>query len=159
MAINQITTDYSGRKKDVSIIRNIDPTNPTTQKVTLEFGKVSAYCAGVQKLVQRYMIIFMTQVGTQKMYPNFGTPFYGQITQGNVTNKTDLVHKFNFANLKTVETIRTYQQQFNDIPLDEQINTAVLGDIIFVAKDSINIRILIKTNAGENVDFLMPLPL
>jgi hypothetical protein len=159
MAISKITTDYSGRKKDVSIIRNINPTNPATQKVTLEFGKVSAYCAGVQKLVQRYMIIFMTEVGTQKSYPEFGTPFYGNIRRGNVVNKTDLVHKFNFANLKTVETIRTHQQKFNDIPLDEQINTALLGDIIFVARDQINIRILIKTNAGDNVDFLMPLPL
>jgi len=160
MAIQNITTDYTGRKKDISIMRNTVPTVANAQPVTLEFGKVSAYCAGVQKLVQRYTVIFFTAVGSQPDYPDFGTPFYTTVVQSNIGAKSEILHKFNFANLKTIETIRAYQQASTvAIPLDEQINTATLLDLVISTPDSLQLKIKIKTNAGESVDFLMPLPL
>ena len=159
MPISKFTTDYSGRKKDVSIMRGTDPTSKFSQGVTLEFGKVSAYCAGIQKLIQQYMVLLLTAIGTQPAHPDFGTTFYTQIIKGNVSNKSDLIHKFNFANLTAIEKIKSYQQGKTDIPEDEQLDTALLDDVIFVSRDQVNLRITVKSNAGDEVEFLMPIPL
>lgn len=158
MPISNFTTDYTGRKKDISIAYGINPKSDARQTVILQFGKISSYCAGIQKLVQRYMVYFMTMLGTQNSYPTFGTNFLKNVTQGNVKTREDLIHEFNFANLAVLSTFKDYQKIHPEMPIDEQISTASLSNISS-SGGSVSLDIRIVSNAGDTVTFLMPLPL
>lgn len=158
MPIKSIITDYTGRKRDINIAFGIDPTNPDRQVLNLSFGAISTFCAGVQKLVQKYMILFLTAIGSQSQFPTFGTEFAGTIYSGNLASREDVLHAFNFANFSVLETLKAYQAKNPSLPLDEQISTALLNNLE-VEGDRLSVEIRIVTNAGEDVDFLIPLPL
>jgi len=66
MPISSTTTNYSGRKKDIHIFQGVDPSK--VSDINPSFGKISNYCAGVQKLVQRYAICLLTELGSQENY-------------------------------------------------------------------------------------------
>lgn len=157
MSISYTTTNYSGRKRDLNIFGRVDPYNTNPQRITLGFGKVSSYCAGVQKLVQRYAIMFLTEIGSQTMYPTFGTGFLTSLGGSNRIPKDELVHYFNFANLKVLSELQVYQQTNSD-PYDEQISTATLNSMVMTG-DSLLFSVTIVTKTGETVPFIIPLPL
>ena len=158
MPIRNIIQDYTGRKRDLNIAFGIDPTNPNRQIVDLSFGKLSTFCAGVEKLIQRYMILFLTAVGSQLNYPTFGTDFANVLYSSNLKSREDMLHTFNFANFNVLTILEKYQTDNPGLPLDEQISTASLNEFE-VSGDKLSVSIKILTLAGENVDFLIPLPL
>lgn len=159
MPIRNITTDYSGRAKDIDITPTIDPTKTSAQKVTPGFGQVSSYCAGVQKLVQRFMISLVTVQGSQKSYPTFGTNLLKSLTVSSLTTLADLRHAFNFASAKVVSEFRAYQSATPNLPDDEQLDTALLLDVSVNANYEVTYRVALYTKAGETYDFLLPIPI
>ncbi|MEG7795894.1 hypothetical protein, partial [Listeria monocytogenes] len=71
MAIKSITTNYTGRKIDLHIMQGVKA--PGSSDISLGFGKISNYCSGVQKLIQRYTIMLLTEIGSQENFPTFGS--------------------------------------------------------------------------------------
>lgn len=159
MPIRTITTDYSGRAKDINISPNVDPTKPSAQKVTPGFGNVSSYCAGVQKLVQRFMIALVTVRGSQPAYPAFGTDLLKRLTVSSLTTVADLKHAFNFASAKVVSEFRAYQADTPDLPDDEQLDTVLLLDVTVSPNNEVTYRVALYTKAGSTYDFLLPIPI
>lgn len=159
MPIRNITTDYTGRAKDINISPTIDPTKTSVQKVTPGFGNVSSYCAGVQKLLQRFMIALTTVRGSQPAYPTFGTDLLKTIAVSSLTTVADLKHAFNFASAKVVSEFREYQAATPGLPDDEQLDTALLLDISVTANYEVTYRVALYTKAGETYDFLLPIPI
>ena len=155
MAIKSLTTNYVGRTKDISINRGINPRLLPVQPVNLAFGRVSQFCTGVQKLVQRYMISFLTALGSQEDFPTFGTSFLLRLNQGGVTT-SDIQHLFNFANMSVGKTFKDYDK-LNTVPLDEQLYSASLVSVNVTAS-SVSLSIKLVCMAGETVDFVLPLP-
>jgi len=157
MPINGTTTNYSGRTKDVLISGALDATNNQLQPVALSFGRVSGYCAGVQKLVQRYIILLNTVIGSQPDFPTFGTELHAALLSGRLSNPVEFQHTFNFANWSAVNTIKSWQTN-HELPLDEQLSTATL--LKFAVKgDTLTAEVKLTTMAGEDVVFVVPLPL
>ncbi len=159
MPIRNITTDYSGRAKDINISPTIDPSKTTVQKVTPGFGAVSSYCAGVQKLIQRFMIALVTVRGSQPAYPAFGTDLLKRISVSSLTTVADLKHAFNFASAKVVSDFRAYQAETPGLPDDEQLDTALLLDVTVSANYEVSYRVALYTKAGSTYDFLLPIPI
>lgn len=158
MPIAKITTDYTGRTKDINIFPAINPTIVGPQKVNPSFGNVSSYCAGVQKLVQRYAVALLTVQGSQPNYPNFGTALLKTLMVSSLTTQSDLSHAFNFANAIVVSQFRNYQKDAVEVPLDEQLDTATLLSVTVSPGYDVTYRIAIYTNAGTTYDFLLPIP-
>jgi hypothetical protein len=157
MPIGRIITDYTGRARDLNIsLAGAVPTE-APEPMSLAFGKVSSFVAGVAKLVQRYTVLLLTPQGSQPGYPDFGTGLPARLMSANLTTVGDLTHAFNFANAWVVSTIRTEQARAVERPLDEQLDTAVLEGIT-VRGSSLELRINIFTLAGETYDFLLPIP-
>lgn len=157
MAIGSITTDTSGHTRDIHIMQGVNP-RLASSTITLSFGKVSNFCVGIQKLVQRYTITFLTILGSQTDYTEFGTNFLSSTLASNVNpSRLDVQHIFNFANALVLEIFREYQSGNTDLPLDEQIDTATLTDLS-VTPGSISLRITITSLSGDVVDFIVPLP-
>lgn len=159
MAINKLTTDYTGREKDINIFPSVRPTVVGPQPTPASFGKVSSYCAGIQKLVQRYLIALLTARGSQAGFPDFGTELVKQVNvTSNVTNG-DLVHAFNFANASVIRAFRDAQARLTTTPADEQLDTVMLNSVSVTGGASINYNISLYTKAGATFDYVLPIPI
>ena len=160
MAITNFTVDYTGRTRDINIFQVANYTNGQTQTTSVVFGPVSKYVAGVEKLVQRWAILFMTAVGSQINYPTFGTEFIEDIFPSNSSNlsKLDALHLFNFANLDVISVFTTYQANNPGAPDDEQFASAQLVGFSSTA-DSLNMQVAITSIAGSSLTFVLPIPL
>jgi hypothetical protein len=72
----------------------------------------------------------------------------------------DAMHEFNFANMQVIETFREYQANTENIPVDEQLNTAVLNALVYDnTTNSAVFTVRIYSNAGDTVDYLLPIPI
>lgn len=172
MAIASIGSDYTGRLKDISILQYPDPTfSPddvtstsfaqsiyARQTVTPRFGKMTRYCSGVQKLVQRYTILLLTGLGSQSFFPEFGTDFMPSVQAGlSPTSRLLATQYFMLANYSVIVTLKAYQIDNPDIPDDERLASAELTDISLQG-DYASFKVAITTEAGDDINFLVPLP-
>lgn len=156
MAIKNITTNYTGRKIDLHIMQGVNA--PGSSTINLSFGKISNYCAGVQKLIQRYTIMLLTELGSQEQFPTFGSNLITKLTStSNNYNRSDLYALFALANLKVCNDIFDYQIN-NPLPEDEQLSNATLEEIISTTDGGVAMRVKIVTRVVGAVDFLIPLP-
>jgi len=157
MPISNFSTDYTGRLKDIHIMRGCFPEQGGIQRVTLGFGDVAAFCAGVQKLVQRYVVCLLTELGSQSDFPSFGTDFGKTVLGGGNVSMSDIKHIINLANFKVITEFKKYQANNPGLPLDEQINTASCTSIAYT-NGTVSVTMALLTMAGEDVTFLLPLP-
>jgi hypothetical protein len=156
MPISGTSTDYSTRKKDIHILQGVNPNQ--LSRITPSFGRISNYCAGVQKLIQRYAIALLTELGSQTKYPDFGSTLLRTLNNRNFkNNKADVFHIFNFANAAVVTSFRAYQAKTKNLPDDEQLATAQLKDVV-VSNDSVSLSIQLYTVDTNAVVFLLPIP-
>jgi hypothetical protein len=172
MAILGVSTDYTGRKKDISLLQYPDPTltpasvtsisfsQALTAKQTVfpKFGKTTRFCAGTQKLIQKYAIMLLTALGSQPHYPEFGSSFIPDINAGIPSTSRLLAEQyFSFASYKVVGDLKTYQIDHPEIPEDERILSAELLALSTYA-DYVAFNVAITTEAEDSIVFLVPLP-
>jgi|GEM_PF-2895681 len=158
MAISGISTNYSGRLRDICILNGINALNPEVQPSSLDFGRPSRFCAGVQKLCQRYIILLLTKAGSQVNHPELGTTFLTSLQSRNKTlSSVDVEHLFNVSNLDVLNVLRQYQAENPDLPLDEQIDTCIMDDF-FIENDAAYFKLKLLTQSGTTITFLTPLP-
>lgn len=155
MAIRNVTTELTGRTVDVNISGNLQPSNSGAQPLGLGFGLVSTQVSGVQKLLQRYTVTLLTSKGSQKNSPEFGTDLIPTLLGGNLIDVGLLVHTFNLASWSVVKTMRDYQAAHPEMPLDEQINTALLVDYK-IDGSTVLFNVKVQTQAGDLIDFILP---
>jgi hypothetical protein len=158
MAIATQTTDYSGRTRDVSILQYPNSASVDAQEVFPRFGVPSRFCAGPQKLIQRYMILLLTNIGSQEFFPGDGCPFLWTLQAGiSPVDNITATQIFTQANYKTVLTLKNYQVNHPNDPLDEQLASAnLLGISLQGGYASFDVKL--TTLAGSTVNFLVPLP-
>ena len=166
MAIRTTTTDYTNRKKDISILQYPNPSIPDAQLVNPSFSKGGRFCTGIQKTIQKYVIILLTNLNSQEKYPQFGTTLFSDLIYRSSGLDTILASQlFVLASAKAVSTIKTYQIYRNDIPADERLVSVNLINITFQdieignrKQRNIGFNLKIQTEAGEVVDYVLPLP-
>jgi hypothetical protein len=109
--------------------------------------------AGVQKLIQRYVISLM----------NSGFP--EAIIGANATNIQNASHLFNLYNWEVIAQFRDYQKITSGLPTDEQLQTVQLDSATIAVADNSNgypggmvrFRATLSTVAGNAVPFVLPL--
>ena len=146
MAITGLSTNYTGRTKDVFISQGLDPLSPLAQTVTYNFGKVSAFIAGVQKLAQKYAVALVN------------TGLVTQLQSQRANNIQEATHIFNFANWDVISAFQAYQNANPGLPLDETLLTAQLSNIAS-ATGRLSLTIQLTTAAGSDMVFLLPISL
>ena len=158
MPIASTTTDYTGRQVDISILQYPDALKLGAQDVAITLGDYGRYCAGVQKLIQRYAILLLTDVGSREDFPTDGTAFLPKIKNGScVVDKLAASQLFAISSYAVVNLLKTYQSNNPTIPADEQIASAKLQNVSMYG-GAIGFDVLIKTEAGDSIDFVIPLP-
>ena len=155
MPILGVSTDYSNRTKDISIFQGVDPAK--TKNVDISFGTISNYCTGIQKLIQRFAICLLTELGSQFSYTGFGSTLQIYLKRSNqLLNKADIYPIFNISANKIIDEFRQYQVHSN-APDDEKLNTVFLEDVL-VAGTSVSLRIRIVPMSLSDTIFIIPLP-
>ena len=159
MAISGTTSDTSGRTQDILIFQGLNPNILNTpQAATISFGTSSSYITGIQKLVQRFAVVFLTSLSSQPDYPTFGTSFSSSVASGLAgIDGVALQHAFNFAVLNTQQVFTDYQKTTTGLPLDEQLAGAVLLDFSYTA-GSLALTIGITSLAGTTVQYVLHFP-
>jgi hypothetical protein len=158
MPISSITSNYIDRKKDISIFQYPNALAIGEQTVAPKFGKISRYCTGVQKLIQNYAVMLLTNIGSQPNYPTFGTNLMGKLNAGiSPVDKLAASQLFELASYETVSALKSYQHYRTDIPDDELIVDATLTDIALQGGFAA-FEVTITTQAGDAVEFVVPLP-
>ena len=158
MAVSSITSDYTGRKKDISILQYPTAQVSEAQTVSIAFGKNTRFCAGVQKLIQKYTVILLTNIGSQESYPDFGTSFLYRLKAG-ISSVDNLLASqiFRLASYITVNILKEHQTADQTIPADERIASASLIAVSMYGGTAA-FEISITTETGTDVSFLIPLP-
>jgi hypothetical protein len=160
MAVKNTTTDYTGRKRDISILQYPDALSREAQTVFPKFGSSARFCTGAQKLVQKYAIILLTNIESQPYFPSFGTDFLYTLKRGISPTDGILAQQvFHLANYKAILTLRAYQSSQPDdaIPPDEKIVNATLEGYTLYG-GFVGFDVKINTEAGDNISFVVPLP-
>jgi hypothetical protein len=158
MAVASISSNYTLRKKDISILQYPDASQVGGQTVYPVFGKNGRFCTGVQKLVQRYTIILLTNLTSQPNFPEFGTSLLYTLKGGiSPVDQLRAAQIFDLASYDVITTMKVYQSQNSDIPADEKIVRATLTNLSLLGS-TVAFEVTIITEAGDNLEFIIPLP-
>lgn len=153
--------NYSNRQIDVELLQSILEPNVDPQRVNVALvTKGTKIVTGMEKLVQRYALILLSDRGGVHFDPTFGTTLMSDMANGNIQNKGTLLTSFSMANLGVTKIMRdedaltaTYGSQ----PLDEQLQTATLVDAtIDTATATVYLKVSLTTRAGANMVFVIP---
>lgn len=70
-------TNYYQRSIDLSVFQGIKENGLATVNQTL-FDNGGEVCTGIQKLIQRWLLKFLTPLGSVKFHPEWGTSFLSE---------------------------------------------------------------------------------
>lgn len=126
-------------------------------RLYLTFSKdnTSRRVTGLQKLVQKYVLTFLTPKGSMSMHPERGTDFMNAFMKGGLQTRSGILSEFSFANLDTVQQIQS--QELDDDPDEEKLRRAVLLDYAVDFNTGIlYFKVQLITAAGTEAVLIMP---
>jgi hypothetical protein len=147
-------TDYANRKYDFLALQNIRPINKTQLGLELAAPKSSGQIAtGPQKLAQRWLLEFLTELGSMTGLPERGTNFMTLVRQGRLRTEAAILAAFNFAAYDArVNLIKEEDDTWAD---DERIASATLQSIAFLPGYA-QIRFILSSRAGDSRAIILP---
>jgi|SRR5579859_2053279 hypothetical protein len=146
MAVSGTTTNYTGRLLDINVSGSLSPLSSATQSVTYAFGSPTQQLAGVQKLVQRYVISLMNS--------GFVTALIGAAAN-NISYAANLFNSYSWG---VIQQFKSYQLSNPNTNSDEKLNTVQLLSVSSNG-DAVAFSIQLTTHAGTSVTYVLPIPL
>lgn len=150
------TTDYSGRTIDLFIFQGAKPLGD--QLIAPGFGPDSGkITSGIQKLVQKWAILFLTEIGSMEYHPELGTRFLTLASQGGIRDVSMARGEFQLGAQLVQNTLAALETA--DMPYDEKLASA---ELVAVTLDRVagllNMTVTITSEAGTSHDVLLPVP-
>ena len=148
-------SQYIGRKYDVMAYQGVKPTgkvllNPAFVDDTSPGGTI---CTGIQKLLQQFLILLLTETGTKPYDTEAGTPFMTQLRSGELRTELDVMTAFSMA-VGSIATQLTSDSA--DIPDDEYFADASVEELT-LQPGAIAIKIAVISRAGDARVAILPL--
>lgn len=150
------TTSYSNRTVDLLLLQLV-PTPVADQKVTTSVANTPHITTGIEKLVQRYALLFLTELGSIQNRPLEGTEILTIMGQGRIYDESTLRSAAAAANKQVIRQIKGADQL--DPPVaDEALDTAEVTNLSLDRNTaSVTIVINITSVAGETYTYVSPL--
>lgn len=157
MASTRKTTDYTGRQVDILAL-----TGPFSDK-QFELDQVlynkekpsGQVCAGIQKLAQRWVMEFLTPIGSIPYLPQRGSVFLNNVRSGKIRTELDATLLFNFAK-DQVEYNLIQEDKAGTYPDDERYASVDLLGVQVITGDKMTISVRINSVAGDARVFVVP---
>lgn len=150
-----MSNQYAGRQYDVLALRGATAVGSTELSQSL-FDEQSngEICVGIQKLAQRWVMEFLTELGSMRFLPNRGCRFVTDLRRGRLRRQVDVVTSFGFSAFTIAANLQ--QEETTDMPDDERFDKAELLDIT-VAQDSISLSVNVLSLAGTSRAVILPI--
>lgn len=157
MAATSRTTNYDGRLVDVLAFDGAfsDKQFELDQSLYSKSKPSGQVCAGIQKLAQRWLIEFLTPLGSIPYLTNRGSSFLNSVRSGKIRSELDARLAFNLArdqvafNLEQEDRAGTY-------PDDEKYGSVDLIGVKVVLGDKLTVSLRINSLAGASRVFVVP---
>lgn len=158
--MNGVTRDYTGRQSDLEFLQTVvDPSGSIEMSLTAASG-TSRRVAGVQKAIQRYVSLFLTDSGSVPFPVSPMNTLLSELKTGRVADMGYLRHLFNMANSATLDTIRADDyntSRFGDQEDDERIASVELsGMTVDYSTSTIGLSLVFTTTAGSDYSYVLP---
>jgi hypothetical protein len=158
MAPTLKTYDYTGRTVDVAAL---DGTYANTEFELVQGIMGAGYksgkvVTGIQKLVQRWVIEFLTPVGSMPYLLDRGSIFLNSARSGRMRTEADVISVFAFANSKISDNLFK-EDALGVYPEDEQYSDAKLISVSIVTGSKVSLTIAINSRAGADRIFTVPI--
>ena len=158
MAITKKTKDYTNRKIDILILDG-DYTSKVFSLPQSLYDSASPsgkVCAGIQKLVQRWFIEFMTPLGSMPYFKERGSNFINVIRSGRLRTESDIKDAFAFANAGVAFNLRAEDAK-GEYPNDEKYSNAELLSIKLVIGNQVSLSVRVDSLEGVSRIFVVPI--
>lgn len=158
--------EYANRKYDYLALQNVNPARKTRLGLELFNADTSgAICVGIQKLAQRWLLEFMTEVGSMPGLPERGCSFMRAARTGKFLTRRHVETEFVRANIDVRRNLQA--EEYDDMPDDEKfasaelLNSVVVPENIVGAKTAtsaayLNITVKINSLAGDSRQIIVP---
>jgi hypothetical protein len=151
--------DYRTRLSDVLAFRGIFPqVRGRGQLLAQELvrpGDGGMLVAGIEKLVQKVLLVLLTKIGSRRYAPAEGTTFMLDAERGRWRTTADVSESFYAARLDVSRQCRASEAATD--PADERWGSLDL-DGVTLAGDKVTLRLSLVSAAGTAYSFLTPIP-
>ena len=145
------STNYYQRSIDLSIFQGIKENGIATVDQSL-FNNGGEVCTGIQKLIQRWLIRFLTPLGAVKFHPEWGTDFLSEAPSFHSELDTEIA----FYSAITDVSDQLSEEEDDNMSDDEKLEKVdLLG--ITVRDTGFVMKIKITSQAGESAPLILPI--
>ena len=152
---HKTTTNYSGRTADMLLLQFV-PSPVADAKVVPDVSKSPRIVSGIEKLVQRFALLFLTGAGTVRGSSE-GTNFMPILTSGRIYDLVTLRAAAATANKDVASQIRAEDDRLGT-PDDEALETSeVLELSLDRSTATVSVKVKITTVSGDSYVYVTPL--
>lgn len=146
-----VSTNYLNRSVDLSVFQGIKADGVATIDQSL-FNNGGEVCTGIQKLIQQWLITFLTPEGSVKFHPERGTSFLAEAS--NFRNEIEAATEFYVCNSDACDQLE--EAETDDMPDDERIDTVKLNNIT-ITSDGFKLKVTLTSLAGNSAPLVLPI--
>ena len=152
--------DYSGRQVDVEMLQSVSKPADLVAVSLTSVQKTAKIVTGIEKLVQRYALLFLSSIGTVHFVQEQGTYILSNLLAGGIQSRGVLQGLFAVNNVNVLDQLRKDDDRpdiYGDTQPDEVIASADLLDCnVDAASGIVYMQVQITSQAGDAVTFIVP---
>lgn len=142
------TAEYAGRRVDVWGYSG----GYTGELAASLFSDM--VCAGILKLSQRWVIAFLTELGSVRFNPTRGSTFITRLRDGELRTEGDVSAAFLLAADEMIDQMAA--EESDDTPDDETYASAELLEVGLLANGKLSLTVAITSLSGASRTVLVP---
>jgi hypothetical protein len=146
--------DYQGRTIDVLAFQPKERTTELAQALAAD-GSGGLICTGIQKLSQRWVLEFLTPVGSIPYLTTRGCAFIAQLRSGIIRTEMD-VAAFFYSSASQVAVNLITEDRDTD-PSDERYSNVSLEGFSITGDRNLVLNVLITSVAGTTREVILPI--
>lgn len=148
--------DYAGRTVDLLMLKTVLAVPVTNKRVGIDVAGEPMIVTGVEKMVQRYAVLFINAVGSTKFRPDHGSEIVPDVSAGLVYNMATLETAAAGANLVAFRNM-AIADVAEDTPDDERLVESDIIDLEY-SRESQKVMVSVKltTAAGQSYVYIIP---
>jgi len=154
------TYDYSDRLVDVELLQTVQRPTQSVQPLQINITFGQRVVTGMQKLVQRYIVLLLTELEDVHFAPEQGTSFWTDMLRGAANNAGQVELAFAFANVDAISQLKLEEASvstFGAIPDDERVDRVqLLSFTVDQATGVLDLQIEITNKTGDAYVYVVP---
>lgn len=153
--------DYSGRTVDLLLLKTVLSVPVVRKRVSLDVSGSPMVVAGVEKMVQRYAVLFINALGSTKFRDAHGTEIVPDVGAGRVYSLATLETAAARADLLASMAMKTADAEADaageETPDDERLAGSEVVDLSFSRENAkVSISVRLTNAAGDAYVYIIP---